>query len=195
MVVLFKDFFRRIRNKGLINKNQILTSCEIEEDLYGINKANAHSNAIELIPEDFFWSGDDELAPFGSDEGDMALSEFRDWRKDNPNSPTYDCLKLTVESIFGKNIMEYDENILDKNLIKNQINEDTFMAHQNIYKVDISIIATGFAQLVDEGKIDTRNKPLLQLAINRQKICTELDETIKNREIYRKNLEVLERVL
>jgi uncharacterized protein YfeS len=50
----------------------------MDEEIYGIDKAHANKRAIELIPEEFFWSCIDELSPFGSDEGDTALAEFRD---------------------------------------------------------------------------------------------------------------------
>lgn len=45
----------------------------MEEEIYGIDKDQdqAHPRAIELVPEDFFWSCIDELAPFGSDEGEI----------------------------------------------------------------------------------------------------------------------------
>ncbi|MFK7774383.1 MAG: hypothetical protein AB8F94_19700 [Saprospiraceae bacterium] len=166
-----------------------------KEEVYGIKKEYAHQRAIELIPEEFFWSCIDELAPFGSDEGDMALSEFREWKKENQNSPIYECLKWTIESVGQLNISEYNENILDKRLIKNQIEDDSFDDQQYIYTVDISAIATGFAQLVDEGKIDKINKPFIQLAITRQKIWAELNEDWGYRNEYINNLIVLERAL
>lgn len=165
------------------------------EEVYGIQKDHAHKRAIKLIPEDFFWSCIDELAPFGSDEGDMALAEFRDWKKENPNSPTYECLQWTIESVSELNISEYNENILDKGLIKKQIGDDNFDDYQYIFTVDISAIAIGFGQLVDEGKIDERNKPIIQLAINRQKKWAELSEGWKYRDEYIANLIVLERAL
>jgi hypothetical protein len=67
---------------------QNMPSCYMEEDeFYGIDKDHAHPRALELAPEAFFWSCGDELAPFGSDEGDMALREFLYWRKENPTLP------------------------------------------------------------------------------------------------------------
>lgn len=59
----------------------------MEEEVYGIDKDHAHKRAIELIPEDFFWDCINELAPFGSDEGDLALSEFREWKKESKTIP------------------------------------------------------------------------------------------------------------
>jgi uncharacterized protein YfeS len=72
----------------------------MNEENYGIDIEHAHKRAVELIPEEFFWSCIDELAPFGSDEGDTALAEFRDWRKQNPKTPTIECLKWVIESVL-----------------------------------------------------------------------------------------------
>jgi len=63
-----------------------------------------------------------------------------------------------------------------------------------IFTLDISVIATGFGQLVDEGVIDPINKPLIEIAIKRQKIWAELSEWKYGPE-YISNLTVLERVL
>lgn len=167
----------------------------MDEEIYGIEKDYAHRRAIELIPEEFFWDCVNELTPFGSDEGDMALSEFRNWKKENPNLPTYECLKWTIESVGGMNISEYNGKILDRELIKKQIEDNEFNDQQYIFTVDISTIATGFGQLVDEGKIDKKNKPLIQLAIDRQRIWTELKENWEYGKEYINNLNILERVL
>jgi len=183
--------------KNLFGNNN--AEKKIEEDIvdepYGIDKDNAHERAIELIPEEFFWDCTDELGPFGSDEGDMALSEFRDWKKDNPNEESYECLKWTIEDVAEINISEYNEKILDKTLINNRIEDDSFDDQFYFYTVDISVIAVGFGQLVDEGKIDLKNKPLIQLAIDRQKIWTELAEDWAHQKEYLNNLDVLDRAL
>ena len=167
----------------------------MEEEFYGINKKYAHERAIQLIPEDFFWDCVDELAPFGSDEGDQALSEFREWKKLNPNTPTYECLKWTLESIGELNIGDYNDRILDRELIKSQIDSTDFDDHYYVFTVDVSVIATGFGQLVDEGIIDPRNKALIQLAIDRQKIWSKLLEDWNYKDEYIERLNVLERAL
>lgn len=168
---------------------------EEQEDKYGINIENAHPKAIELIPEEFFWSCIDELAPFGSDEGDTALAEYRDWRKANPNTPTLECLKWVIESVGEMDFADYNQKIAEKEFIKSQIEDDDFDDQQYIYTLDNSVIATGFAQLVDEGIIEQQNKPIIQLAINRQKIWAELSEGWEHSKEYIENLQVLERAL
>jgi uncharacterized protein YfeS len=167
----------------------------MKEEPYGINKTHAHPRAIDLIPEDFFWDCVDELAPFGSDEGDSALSDFRRWRKLNPDEPTYECLKGTIEGVGEIELKYYNESILNRELIEAQLTDENFNDQQYITILDDCVIATGFAQLVDEGKIDEVNKPLIKLAIDRQSIWAELDEDWDWKEEYMNRLEILARVL
>ncbi len=167
----------------------------MEAEIYGINKEYAHKRAIELFPDEFFWDCTDELAPFGSDEGDMALAEFRRWKKENPNKPISECLKWTIEDVSESGIANYNEEILDKALIKSQIEDDSYDDEQYIFTIDVSVIATGFGQLVDEGKIEKKNKPFIQLAIDRQKIWANLRNDWKYSGKYVSNLNVLERGL
>ncbi len=192
----FKNLFGKKKQVNeTTQKNERKEVEQIEDEPYGIDKDHTHERAIELIPEEFFWSCIDELAPFGSDEGDMALSEFRDWKKDNPNVETFECLKWTIEGVSEKPLSDYNEKILDKTLIQSQLDDEDFDDQQYIYTVDISVIATGFGQLVDEGKIDEKNKPLIQLAIDRQKIWAELATDWEHRTEYIGNLNVLDRAL
>ena len=167
----------------------------MEDEPYGIEKEHAHRRAIELVPEEFFWDCVDELAPFGSDEGDMALSEFRRWRNSNQNSPLIECLQWTIESVGEMRFEEYNNRILDKELINNQINDFNFDDQQYIFTLDISVIAAGFGQLVDEGKIEGNSKPIIQLAIDRQIKWSELKKEWDYKEEYLNKLKVLQRVL
>ena len=167
----------------------------MEEEKYGIDIENAHQKAIELIPEEFFWSCIDELAPFGSDEGDTALAEFRDWRKENPDTPTIECLKWTIESVGEMEFADYNSEMLSRPKIKSQMEDEDFDDQQYIFTLDISVIATGFGQLVDEGIIETENKKVIQLAIDRQIIWAELAKDWEFSEEYISKLKVLDRAL
>lgn len=166
-----------------------------EEEIYGIDKEHAHKRAVELIPEEFFWSCTDELAPFGSDEGDLALAEYRRWKKENPYRKTFECLVWTIESVGEISFNNYNEALLSKDNIKSKIHDSNFNDHQYIFTLDRCVIATGFGQLIDEGKIDLENKEIIQYAINRLKLWSELsiDWDCKNEFI--SNLNVLERAL
>jgi uncharacterized protein YfeS len=166
-----------------------------EEENYGIDIDHAHQKAIELIPEQFFWSCIDELAPYGSDEGDMALAEFRDWRKENPTTPTLECLKWVIESVGEMEFADYNSKMLSRTKIKSQLEDEDFDDQQYIYTLDNSVIATGFAQLVDEGIIEVENKKIIQLAIDRQIIWAELSEDWEHSKEYISNLKILDRAL
>lgn len=167
----------------------------MEDEVYGIDIDHAHKRAIELIPEEFFWSCIDELAPFGSDEGDTALSEWRDWRKVNKNIPSIECLKWTIEGVGEMKFKDYNEKLLSKELVQKQIDDEDFDDQQYIFTLDISVIATGFGQLVDEGVIDPQNKPVIKLALDRQTIWAELQKEWEHSSEYIANLEVLKRAL
>jgi uncharacterized protein YfeS len=167
----------------------------MDEEQYGIDIDFAHERAKQLIPEEFFWSSFDELAPFGSDEGDTALAEYRDWRKQNPDTPTIECLRWVIESVGEMDVADYNSSILNRAKVKKAIADKNFDDHQYIYTLDNSIIATGFAQLVDEGTINPANKPLIQLAIDRQKIWADVSTGWEHADKYIGNLKVLERAL
>lgn len=166
----------------------------MEDEIYGIDKEHAHPRAVQLVPEEFFWSCFDELAPFGSDEGDMALAEFRDWRKANSGKPTYECLVWTIESVGEIKVSEYNETILEGDIYESLPKHEYFDDGQYIFTLDISVIATGFAQLVDEGKIDEENKKLIWLAIERQKKWANSVEW-EHGDKYISHMNILERVL
>lgn len=165
------------------------------EEQYGIDIEHAHKRAVELIPEEFFWSCMDDFAPFGSDEGDTALAEYRDWRKANPKTPTIECLKWVIESVGEMEFDDYNIKMLSRSKIKSQIEDEDFDDQQYIYTLDNSVIATGFAQLVDEGSIEPENKKVIQLAIDRQIIWAETSKNPEYFQEYISNLKVLDRVL
>jgi len=167
----------------------------MSDELYGIDIDHADKRAIELIPEEFFWSCIDELAPFGSDEGDTALAEFRDWRKANRNIPTIECLKWTIESVGEMEFANYNDSLLSRDTIEKQIQNKYFDDQQYIFTLDISVIATGFAQLVDEGLIEAQNKPIIRIAIDRQIIWSELQKNWEHANTYISYLNILKRAL
>lgn len=137
------------------------------EEFYGIDIANAHARAKEIIPDAFFWDCGDELSPFGSDEGDMALREFRDWRKANPDRPVEDCVIWTIESVGEMDVEDYDESIVDEATVRSQVADAAFDDRQFIHTLDTSVVGTVFGQLVDDGRIDAAIKPYASRALRR----------------------------
>ncbi|KAI9432142.1 hypothetical protein F5148DRAFT_1155039 [Russula earlei] len=167
----------------------------MEEEKYGISIEEAHERAKQLIPEDFFWNNMDELAPFGSDEGDMALAEFRDWRKANSQQPTLLCLQWVIKNVGEMNPGKYNKELLSREKIKAQMTDQKFDDYQYVYNLDTSIIATGFAQLVDEGIIEAASKEVIQIAIDRQIIRAELTNGWEYKDVYIERMRVLSRAL
>jgi uncharacterized protein YfeS len=171
---------------------------EEDEEPYGIDRDHAHPRALELVPEEFFWDCVDELAPFGSDEGDMALSEWRSWRQEHPAAPAFDCVIWTIESVGEMDIADYNESLLAESTLQAQIADEAFDDVQYIYILDTSVIATGFGQLVDEGRIDLDSKPLIQRAINRLLRWSSLTDAVLPTQYqgeFHTRLQVLTRIL
>ena len=76
-----------------------------------------------------------------------------------------------------------------------QFADKDFNDEQYIFTLDISVIATGFGQLVGEGTIESENKPIIKTAIDRQIAWTTLQKDWPHSEKYIANLKILERVL
>jgi uncharacterized protein YfeS len=167
----------------------------MESEIYGISKDQAHFRALELIPDDFFWDCVNELAPFGSDEGDTALAEFRDWRKKHPRATLEKCLIWVIESVGEIKVKHYNDTIFDEAKVKTQLADKDFDDQQYIYTLDISVISTAFAQLVDEGKIDVAAKPYVARALKRQMVWAGLSSDWKYANQYISYLQRLEEVL
>ena len=131
------------------------------------NRELAHPRARELMREEFLWDCVDEEAPFGSDEGADSYAEFRRWRAENPSSPLTECLSWILE---GK-LTEYNPGLATDTGVAAAVAspETAFLAESyDVFTLDATILATGLAQLLDEGQIDTDAKPYLRVAIARQ---------------------------
>lgn len=128
----------------------------------------AHPRARELMREPFFWDCVDEAAPFGSDEGSDAYYEWRDWRRENPQSPLSECF----DWILGGKLAEYDDALASDSQVEIDMEnpEEAFLGDQyDIFTLDTTIIATGLGQLMDEGRIDEDAKKYIRVAIKRQR--------------------------
>lgn len=142
--------------------------------LYGIKKELSHYNAKELIKEDFFWSCTYELAPFGSDEGDLALEDFREWRKENPNEKLFIFVASYLTGGWEFILEDYTtKKVLNKELIKKHELDRNFDTHYNYFVLDTCIIATCFGQFIDEGKIDKEVIPILETSIQKLILWSE----------------------
>lgn len=158
------------------NINEGYNYLNISKDFYGVIP---HNRAIEIANYEFFWDCVDELAPFGSDEGYMAFIELNDWIIENPEKTIFDCFKWIFDC-WDLKIENFDENIIDNESINKIILDLDF--NQDLLILDITIIATGFGQLIIEGKIDDEIKNIIHLSILRQMNSNVLSEFLGDNE-------------
>jgi hypothetical protein len=71
---------------------------------------------------------------------------------------------------------DYNDSLLSRDKIKTQLEDTEFTISNFFFPLDISVIATGFGQLVDEGVIEETNKPIIKIALDRQIIWSELQK-------------------
>jgi len=162
----------------------------------GLDKKHGHPRAVELAPEPFFWDCGDELAPFGSDEGHTALGEFLGWRKKHPAAPLLDCLRWVVEDVGEMVFKRYNAELLNRAALTDLMRDPAFNDQQYVYTLDVSVFSTGFAQLVLEGTIDAEAKPVLRVALDRQRLYAEIEaERWQHAAEYIAKLRILGRVL
>ena len=135
------------------------------------DRAKAHPEAVRLMPEDFFWNTADDFTPFGSDEGSESYHSWREWRQQNPTSSSFEY----IAGILDGRPQDYNDALLEAARIEaaldphNYDDEDPFETSYDPWTLDVTIIATGLSQLVDEGRIDPETKPLMRTAVKRQR--------------------------
>ena len=162
----------------------------------GIDKSKAHKKAIELLTDDLFWDTSDELTPFGNEFGDTALNDYRAWREESPKESLVEFMKEIIEDVGEIEFSEYSVKLLDKANIGSLLTDEEYDVEQLFDGLDNSIVAAGFAQLIDEGKIDKDAKRLIRIALERQMIAHSLglyDEDLSKE--YIGNLKVMKEVI
>lgn len=104
----------------------------------------------------------------GSDEGSEAYNSWREWRQGNPDATLKDCFSWILE---GKLDLYNDERASDPQIRLDRTNpsSDPWSDGWDMWTLDITIIATGLSQLLDEGRIDPEAKPYMRVAIKRQR--------------------------
>lgn len=166
-----------------------------DRDLGVIDRDSAHPRALQLLPDEFFWDCSDELAPFGSDEGYTALAEFRDWRAAHPRERVLDFLLWTIESVGEVPAAAYDDTIYREATVRAQIADPDFDDDHLIYVTDVSVIATVFGQLADEGTVDAATKPYARRALERQTVWGKLRLEPEDAKRYAQQLAALKAAL
>lgn len=132
------------------------------------NRSHAHRRARELMKEEIFWDCADEAGPFGSDEGSTAFSDWREWREKNPYLSIIECL----DWILDGQLNSYNSKLASAEQVAYDLEKPkkAFLAkHYDMWTLDVTIIATGLSQLIDEGVIDGSAKPVIKVATSRQR--------------------------
>lgn len=147
-----------------------------------------HWRARLLMPNERLWSCVEEDAPFGSDEGAEAFTDFVDWREANPSAPMIDCIAWILK---GKQA-QYDERLLDESLILEESDEAVLGLGYDAWTLDITILATVLGQLVLEGMIDLQVKPFAMVAIKRMCLPVMVEEYPCDPEILQEVARIIE---
>ena len=131
-----------------------------------------HERAVKIADYKFFWDASDDLAPFGCEEAYIAFCELCDWLIDNPDTPIIDCFIWILES-WELGLDDFNDEIIESENILKIIQDLDF--YEDLMSLDYTVISTGFAQLILQGKIDMDVKNIIQLSILRQMNSHVLD--------------------
>jgi len=143
----------------------------LEENKYFFGEI-PHERAIKIADYKFFWDVSDDLAPFGCEEAYIAFCELCDWLIDNPDTPIIDCFIWILES-WELGLDDFNDGIIESENILKIIQDLDF--YEDLMSLDYTVISTGFAQLILQGKIDMDVKNIIQLSILRQMNSHVLD--------------------
>ena len=145
-----------------------------------------NKRAVKIADYKFFWDATDELAPFGCE-----------WLAENPKTPIIECFIWILE-YWDLELEDFNDDIIESENILKLIQDMDF--YEELMSLDYTIIATGFGQLILQGKIDEDVKNIIQLSILRQMNSHVLDAFLANNEQFKyerylylqKLLEILE---
>ena len=143
----------------------------LEENKYFFGEI-PHERAVKIADYKFFWDASDDLAPFGCEEAYIAFCELCDWLIDNPDTPIIDCFLWILES-WELGLDDFNDEIIESENILKIIQDLDF--YEDLMSLDYTVISTGFAQLILQGKIDMDVKNIIQLSILRQMNSHVLD--------------------
>ena len=131
-----------------------------------------NDRAVKIADYKFFWDATDELSPFGCEEAYIAFCEISNWLAENPKTPIIECFIWILES-WGLELEDFNDDIIESENIMKIIQDMDF--YEELMSLDYTIIATGFGQLILQGKIDEDVKNIIQLSILRQMNSHVLD--------------------
>jgi len=126
----------------------------------------ASPKAKVLMPDEWYYSPIDDLAPFGNDNAADTYASFYEWRKNNQSGSP----KAFLLAHFKQwNYPNLDLESTDYNTFKSFLQSDQ-LGSRYLFGMDASIIATALGQLYLEGKIDFDIREFAVKAIKRESL-------------------------
>ena len=138
-----------------------------------LNKEIVHKNALKVLNQDFVWDLNDELAPFGSVDTKLILAFIvHNYDKASFNSINY--LQELLQKYAQITTSDYNESLLDKELLEQQTFDPDFDDDKAVYTLDTCIIAMALSLFLMTGAIDSQIKPFVQTALKRQILWAQI---------------------
>lgn len=138
-----------------------------------------HRRAVEIADYEFFWDNLNELAPFGSEEGYISFMELSEWLRNNPRSPMIEYVKWVLDC-WDIKFEDFNDDIIEVENICRIISDLDF--DEELMMLDVTIIASGFGQLILKGGIDDEIKNVVHLSLLRQMNSYVLDAFLGDEE-------------
>ena len=108
-----------------------------------------------------------------------SFVELINWIEENPDKPILECIRWILSS-WNLKLSDYNESILyEENIIEDTLD---YRFDRIVLTLDIVLIATGFGQLILQGKMDENIKNIVHLAILRQMNSYVLDAFLEDNE-------------
>ncbi|NQZ76896.1 MAG: hypothetical protein HRT61_12465, partial [Ekhidna sp.] len=91
-------------------------SVSIEKfEQIGLSKEEVNAEAYRQLIQDFYWSTNDETAPFGNETGLETFYLFKEWRQENEQEGP---LVFLSDLIAGWDLSAFDLSELDEDKIR-----------------------------------------------------------------------------
>jgi uncharacterized protein YfeS len=132
-------------------------------DLPDLSPDTSHPRAVAALTDAFFWSLDDETAPFGNETAHEVLDAFRDFRDEHPvRSP----LELLEALLARWEVEDASWDVVEPAQVQDIGEEDEY----GLLTRDEAILALAFGQIVTEGRIHPEVRRRAVLALARQSL-------------------------
>lgn len=133
-----------------------------------------HPEALHRMPPGPLWNLTDNTAPFGSDEGFQAFSDFLDWRSANPAAPLAPVLEAQLKAILAQMQPQPTQITAAAQLAEalRGLPEDDFANGQHLWLAATTAIATALGQIIIEGHPEPE---VAALALAAQDVLDELN--------------------